>query len=255
MEECMPIIDKIRGRLEAWADRNRNISMLLWPVLAPVLLTRKMIRHSIARAAERRYDKAWGIDTGGEITGKRLMMTPETGAYAKGYAGTPPSIAEHLIGLVADRARGFTFVDYGAGKGRVLLIAARYQFDRVIGVELSEPLIRIATANVGLYARKHPGLRPIELVQTDAAKYELPHTPCVLFLYDPFQASLMEQIGSRVRASFLASPRKLFIIYYFPAFAHVFEAPFMRRHDITDLPSQSMNRYGKPTASIFETLP
>ena len=86
----MPIIDKIRGQLRAWTDRNRKIPMPVWPVLAAVLLARKMIRHSIARAAERRYDKAWGIDTGGEITGKRLMITPETTAYAKGYAGTPP---------------------------------------------------------------------------------------------------------------------------------------------------------------------
>lgn len=29
----------------------------------------------------------------------------------------------------------------------------------------------------------------------------------------------------------------------------------MRRDDITDLPDAPMNRYGKPTASIFETLP
>jgi SAM-dependent methyltransferase len=251
----MPIVDKIRGRCKAWADRHSKTPLLLWPALGLVLLIRKMVRHTIAQVAEWRYDKVLGIDTGGEIIGKRLMIKPETRAYAKGYAGTPPTVAEHLIGLVADRARGFTFVDYGAGKGRVLLIAARYQFDRVIGVEVSEPLILVAVANVGLYAQKHPGLCPIELVQTDAAKYELPHTPCVLFFYDPFQASLMEHIGNRVRASFLANPRKLFIIYYFPAFAYVFEAPFMRRQDITDLPGGSMNRYGKPTASIFETLP
>ncbi len=104
-------------------------------------------------------------------------MRPEERAYAKGYAGTPPTVAERLIGLVADRARGFTFIDYGAGKGRVLLIAARHQFDRVVGVELSEPLIRVAAANIAAYAPRHPGLCPIELtVQTDAANYELPRT-------------------------------------------------------------------------------
>lgn len=98
--------------------------------------------------------------TGGEIIGKRLMIAPEKKTYAKGYAGTPPTVAEHLIGLVADRARGFTFIDYGAGKGRVLLIAARYQFDRVVGVELSEPLIRVAAANIAVYAQKHPDRCP-----------------------------------------------------------------------------------------------
>ena len=96
---------------------------------------------------------------------------------------------------------------------------------------------------------------PIELIQTDASNYELPQAPCVLFFYDPFQTELMERIGRRVRESFFANPRKLFVIYYFPAFARVFDAPFMRRHDITDLQSGPMNRYGRPAASIFETLP
>jgi SAM-dependent methyltransferase len=226
----------------------------LRPIRDVPLLIGKVVRRTIAQAAERRYDKTLGIDTGGVIVGKRLKMAPEGEAYAKGYAGTPPDVAEHLIGTVTDRARGFTFIDYGAGKGRVLLIAARYPFARVVGIELSKPLIRIAVANVAAYGRDHPELCPIELVHTDALNYELPASPCVLFFYDPFQASLMERIGQRVRESFLANPRKMFVIYYSPAFAHVFEAPFMRREEVANLPSGSMNRYGKPSAAIFETL-
>jgi predicted RNA methylase len=227
----------------------------LRPVRNIPSLIGKIFRRTIVQAAERRYDKILGIDTGGEITGKRLRMAPEGEAYAKGYAGTPPDVAEHLIDVVADRARGFTFIDYGAGKGRVLLIAARYAFDRVIGIELSEPLIRIATANVTAYRQNYSGLCAIDLIHADASTYQLPSTPCVLFFFDPFQASLMERIGRQVHDSFLANPRKMFVIYYSPAFAHVFEAPFMRRHDIADLPDGAMNRYGRPTAAIFETLP
>jgi SAM-dependent methyltransferase len=174
----------------------------------------KVVRRTIAQAAERRYDKALGIDTGGVITGTRLRITPEGEAYAKGYAGTPPDVAEHLISAVAEHARGFTFIDYGAGKGRVLLIAARHAFDRVVGIELSEPLVRIATANVAAYRERHPEICAIELIHADASTYELPPTPCVLFFYDPFQASLMERIGQRVRESFLANRRKMFVIYY-----------------------------------------
>ena len=123
------------------------------------------------------------------------------------------------------------------------------------GIELSEPLIRIAATNIAAYARRRPDLVPIELVQADAADCELPPAPCVLFFYDPFEESLMERIGRRVLDSFGANPRKIFVIYYSPACGHVFEAPFMRRLDVTDLPGGAMNRYGRPTASIFETLP
>lgn len=226
-----------------------------WRASDTFSLLRKVARRTIAHAAERRYDRALGIDTGGEIVGSRLRMTPEAATGAKGYAGTPPAIAERLIGIVADRARGFTFIDYGAGKGRVLLIAARYDFERVIGIELSEPLIRTAEGNVAAYERQHSRLCPIELVHADALAYELPATPCVLFFFDPFQAGLMQRIGRKVHESFLANPRKLFVIYYTPTFAQVFEAPFMRREDITDLSGDPMNRYGKPAATIFETMP
>jgi predicted RNA methylase len=250
----MATFAEMRGRYRAWAVHHGRVSPVFLPVLLLHSLLRKKLRYTLARLAERRYDSALGIDTGGEIVGRSLMMRPEHDAYAKGYAGTPPAVAGHLIGLVADRARGFTFVDYGAGKGRVLLIAAGYEFDRIVGVELSEPLVRTAADNIAAYAKTHPSLRPIELVCIDAADYEIPQTSCVLFFYDPFEAKLMERIARRVHESFSANPRKIFIIYYFPAFASVFEAPFMRRHDITDLPAGAMNRYGRPSAAIFETL-
>src|SRR5262249_12044563 len=162
---------------KGWADRHHEIPRPLGPVVALLSLVVKNTRLAMAKVAERRYDKALGIDTGGEIVGERLIIPSERRAHAKGYAGTPPAVAKHLIDLVADKARGFTFIDYGAGKGRVLLIAAGYQFSRVVGIEISEPLIRVAAANVAAYTQRHPELRPIELVQIDAANYDLPDTP------------------------------------------------------------------------------
>ena len=41
------------------------------------------------------------------------------------------------------------FVDYGAGKGRVLAAAATHPFQKVIGVEISEALAGIARRNLG----------------------------------------------------------------------------------------------------------
>jgi hypothetical protein len=239
----------------SWAKLQREAFPMFWSAIAQGTLPRKVIRRLVAKIAESRYDRAMGINTGGEVVGRRLMIGAREMASAKGYAGTPPEVAERLIGSVADRARDFTFIDYGAGKGRVLLIAARFPFKRVVGVELSEPLIRIAAENIAEYTRRHPGLCPIELIHADAAEFEIPPTPCVLFFYDPFQASLMMQISRKVHDSFQSNPRKIFVIYYFPAFANVFEAPFMRRKDLIDLDAGAMNRYGKPTAAIFETVP
>ena len=256
----MALFDELRSRCKVWADQHDKMSLPLWLALGLLSLIRKIVRHTIAEAAERRYDKTLGIDTGGEIIGTQLRMAPEERAYAKGYAGTPPTVAERLIGLVADRARGFTFIDYGAGKGRVLLIAARHQFDRVVGVELSEPLIRVAWQPcIAAYAPKASRTMPdrINELQTDAANYELPQTSVrAVFLrpvpgrshgaYRPAGSWLLRGqpkkacSSSTISRLSLMSSRKL---------------PFMRRQDVTDLPGGPMNRYGKPTASIFETMP
>ena len=40
------------------------------------------------------------------------------------------------------------FVDYGAGKGRTVVLASTYQFKRVIGVELAPELAAIAEENL-----------------------------------------------------------------------------------------------------------
>ena len=42
----------------------------------------------------------------------------------------------------------FTFVDYGLGKGRVLMLATEYPFKRIVGVEFSESLDRTARQNL-----------------------------------------------------------------------------------------------------------
>ena len=44
--------------------------------------------------------------------------------------------------------REFSFVDYGSGKGRVLMLAAAYPFRRILGVEFSESLDRVARDNI-----------------------------------------------------------------------------------------------------------
>ena len=40
------------------------------------------------------------------------------------------------------------FVDFGCGKGRVLLIASQYKFNKIIGIEFAPELFSIARANL-----------------------------------------------------------------------------------------------------------
>jgi hypothetical protein len=50
----------------------------------------------------------------------------------------------------------------------------------------------------------------------DAAQFAIPETPCVLFLYNPFQGPIMEQVLSNVRTSLQSFRRPWFIAYVNP---------------------------------------
>jgi SAM-dependent methyltransferase len=107
------------------------------------------------------------------------------------------------------------FIDFGSGKGRVVLAAARYPFRRVIGVELSEQLNRIARANVE-HVRSRVVCRDIELVTADAVDYEIPDDVTVAYFYNPFGGPVFATVIEGLLESVDRNPRLLRIIYRTP---------------------------------------
>jgi SAM-dependent methyltransferase len=106
-------------------------------------------------------------------------------------------------------------LDVGSGKGRALLVAAsRYPFKRVIGVEMSADLNRVAAENVRRY--RGGELRPIDLVDQDVLDWKIPDDVSVLFLYNPFSGSVFERFITMMRQSLLDRPRAFRIIYVSP---------------------------------------
>ena len=57
-------------------------------------------------------------------------------------------VVVHQDQRLRPRDEGDVFVDFGCGKGRVLFLAARYRFARIIGVELSERMAEQARRNL-----------------------------------------------------------------------------------------------------------
>jgi SAM-dependent methyltransferase len=64
------------------------------------------------------------------------------------------------------------FVDLGCGKGRTLILASRYLFHSIVGVEPSEALYRVAIANVQRYRSEHPGTSEISVVCNPLDSFE-----------------------------------------------------------------------------------
>lgn len=130
------------------------------------------------------FDLAHGTDTSGHINGAAL--TPAN-LHNTAYYAISPSALQAALAMLPEAACGFEFIDLGCGKGRALLIATEFDFPRILGVELSPDLCRIAKSN----CQRHP---QIEIRHQDAATLTFPATPLVVFLYHPFLAPVLRRV-------------------------------------------------------------
>jgi SAM-dependent methyltransferase len=112
--------------------------------------------------------------------------------------------------LSPDERRG-VFLDCGSGKGRIALAAARSAFRRVIGVEISPVLNRIAERNLAS-ARPRLRCRDVEFVTVDAAAYEFPDDVTCVFSYNPFRGAVLAAVVENLRRSLVRAPRALSLI-------------------------------------------
>jgi SAM-dependent methyltransferase len=167
------------------------------------------------RSVDRDFDAAHGIDTWGITQLKGLGVPRESWSESVPHiAVDPDEFASALSAVDVDLSK-LTFVDFGSGKGRALLLAADYPFRRIIGVEFAEPLVQTAQTNIRRYGERHDVSR-IEVVHSDALKYDLPAEPELIFLYNPFGPTMMKVVAERTRASLTAAPRDAVVLYLNP---------------------------------------
>jgi SAM-dependent methyltransferase len=150
-------------------------------------------------------DLMCGVDTGPEIAGER---SPHA------YDPAPWRTLDRAMRLASLQAAGASFVDLGCGKGRVLLSALAYPFARVVGVELSPTLAKIAEQN--LRAARLPVRRACssQVVCGDAREFPLPEGPSVAFFYNPFPIGTMLIVLENIGHSYLKDPRGICLIFY-----------------------------------------
>lgn len=167
------------------------------------------------------FDSQFGVDTGGRVDLDALQIQSVHRGQGVSYQPTPAEAFDEMIRRLDIDFRQFTFVDLGSGKGRALLMASRFPFRRVIGVEFSPELHDIALRNI---AHDDPERRSrVEAVCADASMYALPTEPIVLYLYNPFHDAVIAEVLAGLARSLLEHPRRLIIVYYNPLHRDLFD--------------------------------
>ena len=145
------------------------------------------------------FDLEFGVKTSGLIAGRNLKCGTQADRHNTAYFGVAPSVFHEMIARwrrskPAGAIDEFTFVDIGAGMGRALLLASEFPFRTVIGVELNPRLARVARNNVAHWKRAGLASAPVRILCRDAVSYRLPAGPCVVFMFNPFEAPLMRRL-------------------------------------------------------------
>jgi hypothetical protein len=175
------------------------------------------------RAAEADFDRRIGVETCVRTDpGWMARIHSDNWIHGIGYAPVPIQTASLLTDLNITY-EDYVFIDFGAGKGRMLFLSSEFPFRSVIGVEYSPDLFATLERNLDNY--RNPAQRCVDLqgILQDAVQFQLPIQPLVLFFHHPFDETVFRQVIANIEESLDQSPRDIRIIYYDPICGYLFD--------------------------------
>lgn len=196
-----------------------------WPTVKlamqqPWLFWRERSFNKARLTAQAEFDRKYNVDTGGIIYLADLGIVSGSAVYGTRYGPTGQSVFRQMMSdLSIDHAR-FTFIDIGSGKGAVLFYASDWPFNRIVGIEFAGDLHKAARKNISSYHSNSQECFNIESVNEDAAKFDFPDVPLILYFANPFGIEIMGPVFYNIIDSFSKKQRDIYIIYnnvgYYP---------------------------------------
>lgn len=196
--------------------RDSNIKRFLTVLKQQSVLT--ALEKSWSFAADKWFDIVNGVDTYGRVQLDELTIRSENRAEGNAYGPSKtPALKralDYLNGVVPEKS---VLVDFGCGKGKVLLATSKWgkRFAAARGVEFAEELAAAARANIAAYQAggKRPAL-PMEVCDCDATQYPIQPDENVFFFYAPFGARIIEEVVANIDASLKDHPRDIWIVHH-----------------------------------------
>lgn len=126
-----------------------------------------------------------------------------------GYDPTPYIVLEELIQLDI-LTKDDVVVDYGCGKGRIGFFLNNQVGCKVIGIDHSERLLKVANKNLERYG----GSEDIIFIHSKAEEYVPDEANCFYF-FNPFSSKIFRQVLRRIEESYERYPRNILIFFYY----------------------------------------
>lgn len=191
------------------------VDVLMWRYYPPRRRFAEALKRQ--RAIDEAWDKSHHVETTVELPLTEAGIDQKNAVLGNGiYRGVWVELFQEGMAAVDKPLQGYTFIDFGSGKGRALVMASDFPFARILGVEYSPTLHEIALNNLRVFKNDKQQCHALEAVLGDATSYPLPDAPLVCFFFNPFQTELLGQVFARIAAHARSSGQSVFIVYTNP---------------------------------------
>ena len=161
---------------------------------------------------DRQVEDLTFVSSSTETPLNELKIGSITRLSGRDYKPTPRLVFRWAMESIPENPENYTFIDYGAGRGRVLLLASHLNFAKIIGVEFAEELHNDCEMNIAQYPRSLMKCRDIECVLQDATHFELSDSPTILYFFHPFDDAIMAEVLDRIARSYDRHPRRIYLV-------------------------------------------
>jgi len=167
----------------------------------------------------RRLDVAWEKSLGvtfddSDICLDSLHIDSPNKQHGFSYIPCTGVAVRTLLDSIESGLNGFSFVDFGSGEGRSLIVAAGYPFESITGVEFADELHQSALRNIEKASSFVGGDSRLRSICVDAARFEIPRRDCVLYFYNPFGEAVFEEVLKNIECAHRDCGAKYYIVFH-----------------------------------------
>jgi hypothetical protein len=202
------LAEQAEARLHALRQLSRRMRPRDWQRRYFVLLT-LIHRHFF----DRKIEQLLFIKTAG--TGSHSVPHPDESTKKLFLYQGPISrkILYWALSALPASLKHYAFVDFDAGNGRTLLLAARLKFEHVKGYAYDPGSCEVLEMNLAQYSRSYMSCRDVRALRGDRDGLAIPTQPAVLFFPYSLSASHLDAILGQVSAAQTRKPQLLYLIF------------------------------------------
>ncbi len=183
-------------------------------------------------------------------------MADAEGVAADPFGSSPKLVSDWAHEVLPRQLSDWSFVDFGVGRGRALLVAAQQGYRRIISVKFGKELCEEAEANIaGLPADLTAAARA-QIVRANAVDYRLPEGANVIYFSAPFGRRSTEAFVESLSKQYEQARRPILIVYSYAMFEDVFDGCWcLHRLRLPVWPRSTLSPHPIPIYATPEALP